>query len=166
MTDVWCCITALTSMILSVCWTCGISTAFCTSGSQASVVPRTGAVGTWRCIVTATLTILSMYWICVATSRSSARLNRTHLPFVTTGHVHHFVLALHWSISISLLDLLDGGHCLCTSGCRASPRHQLRLRCVFAIFGPCPCITACMISTVFGIFLMVGIRFCIAGSSP
>ena len=61
----------------------------------------------------------------VATSRSSARLNRTHLPFVTTGHVHHFVLALHWSISISLLDLLGGGHCLCTAGCRASP---LRLR--------------------------------------
>ena len=64
----------------------------------------------------------------VATSRSSARLNRTHLPFVTTGHVHHFVLALHWSISISLLDLLGGGHCLCTAGCRASPRHELRLR--------------------------------------
>ena len=37
---------------------------------------------------------------------------------------------------------------------------------VFAIFGSCPCITACMISTVFGIFLMVSIRFCIAGSSP
>ena len=61
---VWCCITALTSMILSVCWTCGSFTAFCTSGPQASVVPRTGAVGTWHCIVTATPTILSMYWIC------------------------------------------------------------------------------------------------------
>ena len=64
----------------------------------------------------------------VATSRSSARLNRTHLPLITTGHVHHFVLALHWSISINLLDLLGGGHCLCTTGCRASPRHELRLR--------------------------------------
>ena len=78
--------------------------------------------------VTATPTILSMYWICVATSRSSERLNRTRLPFIATVRVHHFVLALHWSISISLLDLLGGGHCLCTTGCRASPRHELRLR--------------------------------------
>ena len=36
--------------------------------------------------------------------------------------------ALRWSISISLLDLLDVGHCLCTTSCRASPRHELRLR--------------------------------------
>ena len=64
----------------------------------------------------------------MATSRSSASLNRTHLPFVTSGHVHHFVLALHWSISISLLDLLGGGHRLCTAGCRASPRHERRLQ--------------------------------------
>ena len=37
-------------------------------------------------------------------------------------------IALRWCISISLLDLLDGGHCHCTTGCRASPRHELRLR--------------------------------------
>ena len=98
----------------------------------------------------------------VATSRSSARLNRTHLHLITTGHVHHFVLALHWSISINLLDLLGGGHCICTTGCRASPRHELRL----AVSRQFSRITAHMISTVFGIFLMVGIRFCIAGSSP
>ena len=37
---------------------------YCTSGSQASVVRRTEAVGTWCCIATATPTILSMHWIC------------------------------------------------------------------------------------------------------
>ena len=48
----------------------------CTSESQASVVRRTGAVGTWCCIATGTGS--------VATLRSSARLNRAHLPFMTT----------------------------------------------------------------------------------
>ena len=45
---------------------------FCTSESQASVVRRTGAVGTWCRIATGTPTICS------------ARLNRAHLPFITT----------------------------------------------------------------------------------
>ena len=129
MTDVWCCITALTSMILSMCWTCASFTAFCTSGSQASVVPRTGAVGTWRCIVTATPTILSMYWICVGFKVFSA--SDSHAPALRHNGPCPPLrsrIALHWSISISLLDLLGGGHCLCTAGCRASPRHELRLR--------------------------------------
>ena len=37
---------------------------FCTSESQASVVLRTGAVGTWWCIVTGTSMILLTNWIC------------------------------------------------------------------------------------------------------
>ena len=44
MVGAWCCITAVTSMILSVCWTCGSFTVFCTSESRASVVRRTGPV--------------------------------------------------------------------------------------------------------------------------
>ena len=119
MTDVWCCITALTSMILSVCWTYGSFTAFCTSGSQASVVPRK-----------------ELWEPGVASSRQHPRSCRctgsvatscaseSHAPALRTTSFSH----LHWSISISLLDLLGGGHCLCTTGCRASPRHELRLR--------------------------------------
>ena len=95
----------------------------CTSESQASVVPRTGVVGTGRCIVTATPTILSMYWIWMGFEV----LNRTHLPFTTGMSTTSFSHCTALGISISLLHLLDGGHCLCTTGCRASPRHELLL---------------------------------------
>ena len=62
-------------------------------------------------------------------SRSSARLTRTRLPFIATECPPlRSRIALRWSISVSLLDLLGGGHCLCTAGCRVSPRHELRLR--------------------------------------
>ena len=117
-------------MILSVYWTCGSSTAFCTS-----VITGICRASHWRCgnLVLHSSRQHSRSCRCTGSvwpSRSSARLTRTRLPFIATGRVHHFVLALHcgWSISISLLDLLDGGHCLCTTGCRASPQHELRLR--------------------------------------
>ena len=77
--------------------------------------------------VTATPAIL--YWICVGFKVFSA--SDKHAPAIHRNGASPPLrsrIALHWSISISLLDLLDGGHCLCTTGCRASPRHELRLR--------------------------------------
>ena len=84
--------------------------------------------------------------------------------------IHHFVLALHCagaSQSVFWISWVVG-----TVSAQLAVVHRRGMNCacgissIFAIFGPCPCVTACMISTVFGIFLMVGIRFCIAGSSP
>ena len=89
-------------------------------------MPRTGAVGTWRCIVTATPTILSMYWICgnftvfcVSESRAPAlRHNGLCPPLRSRTALEH----------LNQSSGSPGGHCLCTAGCRASPRHELRLR--------------------------------------
>ena len=76
----------------------------------------------------------------VASSRSSARLNRTHLPFVTTGHVHHFVLALHCagaSQSVFWISWMVG-----TVSAQLTVVHRRGMNCacgnssVFAIFGP------------------------------
>ena len=71
----------------------------------------------WRCgnlvlrFVTATLTILSMYWICVGFKVFSA--SDSHEPAIHRNGACPPLrsrIALRWSISISLLDLLDGGH--------------------------------------------------------
>ena len=57
----------------------------------------------------------------------SARLNRTRLPFtqgMSTTSFSYCTALEHLDQS----DLLDVGYCLCTTSCRASPRHELRLR--------------------------------------
>ena len=155
----WCCISALTTIhgllhtwITSICrashWRCG-NLALHSSRQHPRSCRCAGSV--WA-------------------SRSSARLTRTRLPFIATGRVHHFVLALHCagaSQSVFWISWMVG-----TVSPQLAVVHRRGMNCacgitsVFAMFGTCPCITACMISTVFGIFLMVGIRFCIAGSSP
>ena len=53
-------------------------------------------------------------------------LSRTHLPFATsipTTSSSYYTVLEHPN-----LDLLDVGHCLGTTSCRASPRHELHLR--------------------------------------
>ena len=72
--------------ILSMCWTCGNSTVFCTSVSQASVVRRTGLVEPPRC---------------------SPLLNHRHLSSQLNGHIHHLVQELQLVYFNSLLDLVD-----------------------------------------------------------
>ena len=117
------------SLFLSVFWACG-SSSFCASESQASVVRRTGAVGTWRCIATGTPTILSMYWICgnvkvfcASESRAPALHHNAHVH----NHIHERYLN----------DLLDGEHCLFTTW---------RISTVFGIFlivSMCLCAVGC-----------------------
>ena len=69
-------------------------------------------------------------------SMSSVRLDSTLLPFAT-GMIHHFGLVLHWSISISLPDLLDVGHCLCTTSCRAPPAAMNCACGISSVFSRC-----------------------------
>ena len=49
-------------------------------------------------------------------------------------HVHHLIRELRLVYLKSLLDLLDGRHCLRTTGCRASRRHELRPRYLAPVF--------------------------------
>ena len=159
-------------MILSVCWICENSTGLpsCTSESQASVVPHTGAccnfhppgdfttILSMECIsVGLDVTSLPYFqapsppWHCYDRSackvHSLAPTLRAYGGGSKCGAIHHFhdqqphccILhfarpnrarllpqraypplrsraALRWNISINLLNLLDIGHCLCTTG--------------------------------------------------
>ena len=103
MVGVWCCISALTSMILSVCCACENST-----GLPSARLNHKH------------LSCLALELLAVSV------LNRTHLPFATsisTTSSSHCTPLEHDN-----LDLLDVGHCLDTTSCRASPRLELRLR--------------------------------------
>ena len=80
---------------------------FCTSGSRASVVPHTRAVVTCCFTLPGPPTILSMY--CISLGLGAGTSQRAYPPFR------------------SRTALLGVGHCFCTTVCRASPRHELRL---------------------------------------
>ena len=76
-------------------------------------------------------------------------------PALHNGQIHHFVLVLH-----------SAGASHSGSPGRATVSAQLFVVHQFPMFGTCPCITACVISTVFNILLMFAICFCIQRSSP
>ena len=66
--------------------------------------------------------------VSVMASMSSERLNRTRLPFTTGISTTSFSYCTALEHLNQSSDLLDVGHCLCTTSSRASPRHELRLR--------------------------------------
>ena len=113
-------------MILSVCWTCetftGLPSAHLNHG-----ICRASHQSCWNLVLqphgnTNDLVDVLYQWA----STSPARLNRVRLPFSTGTSTTSFSYCT--ALDHPNLDLLDVGHCLCTTVCRTSPRHELRLR--------------------------------------
>ena len=73
-------------------------------------------------------------------SQCAVPVNRIATVLHPNGHVHHLIRERQLVYLNSLLDLLDGRHCLRTTGCRASWRHELRPRYLDSV-GTCLCVT-------------------------